>query len=239
MRVLVVADDETRRASRLAALERIETPAVGGVTVARVAAEVRATSPDVVLIDGLGSTEARQVLERARRAAERPLAALLLLAEGMTWLRTPLPPDLLPAAVLASAGVEDRELQRALASLQAGGVPSGSLAAHELRLDPRALEASNARGSAPLTPSEAKVLEALMVRPSTVVRIEEIARSLYGNPLSDPRTRATIHGHVATLRRKLATIGADGQVEALRAVGYRLVERRGRAMPPARPRPPR
>lgn len=240
MRILVVAEDEARRKTRIAALQRLELVVVGATGVARLAAEVRATTPDVLLVDGLDSAGVRQALERARRASERPLAAVLLLAEGMTWLRTPLPPDLQPAVVLASAGLDDRALARAVASLAAdGSVDPEAVVAHALRLEPRALEVTSGQGSVRLTPSEATVLRALLDQPSSVVRVDEIARALYGHRLSDPRTRAAVHGHVSTLRRKLATIGAGDQVEAIRSVGYRLVElRERRASPPARPRPP-
>lgn len=234
MRVLVVCDDEARRALRTSALGRLEHDVAGACSLARVAVDARAANPDVLLVDGTATAqEARQAVERARRALERPVGALLLMPEGATWLRVPLPPDVRPAVVLASDGVDDASLRRGLEQLRTvAKVPSGSIAVYGVTLDRRSHEARANDLRVVLTPSEAAVFTAMLEQPSQVVRHEELARALYGRVLSDPRTRAAIRGHVASLRAKLDTIGVGAQLEGLRSIGYRFVERRGRPRPP-------
>lgn|GEM_PF-2089859 len=234
MRVLVVCDDEARRKLRLSALERIEMEPVGGSTLARVALDARAAKPDVLLVDGVATgQEARLALERARRALERPVGALLLMPAGATWLRVPLPLDVRPAVVLASDEADDATLRRGLEQLRSvARVPTGSIAVYGLSLDRRSHEARAYDQRAILTPSEAAVLTALMEQPSQVIRHEELARALYGRVLSDPRTKSAIRSHIASLRAKLDALGVGEQLEGLRSVGYRFVERKGRPRPP-------
>jgi len=242
MRILVVVNDPDLRAARVDALARIEMPAAGACDALRVTLEARALSPDVLLLDGFPTAAAaRQALQRARDVTERPPVALLLLPDDATWLRTPLPPDVRPASVLASSGVDDATLAQALASMRLRHAElRESAQAHELRLDLRSREVTNERGKARLTAPEATLLQALLDQPTTVLRLEDLARVLYGHPLSDPRSRTAIHGHMTALRTKLGQIGAQDQVEAIRTLGYRLVEVRRRGPParPSRPRPP-
>lgn len=234
MRVLVVCDDEARRNLRLSALQRLEMEPVGGSTLARVALDARAAKPDVLLIDGVTTgQEARLAVERARRALERPVGALLLMPAGATWLRVPLPLDVRPAVVLASDEADDGALRRGLEQLRSvARVPTGSIAVYGLSLNRRSHEALAYDQRTVLTPSEAAVLTALMERPSQVIRHEDIARALYGRALSDPRTKSAIRAHIESLRGKLDTLGVGEQLEGLRSVGYRFVERKGRPRPP-------
>ena len=234
MRVLVCADDDTLRAARVAALGPIEVDAVVACDIARLAYETRRSAPDVLLLEGLETASAvRDALRRAREALERPLAALLFLPAGHLWLRAPLPPDLQPAVAVRSADLADTALSRAFERLLAdrGVPPLGTVARYGITLDRAALEVSTDYGRVRLTPSEATVLDALMSQPARVVPHQELARALFGRVLADPGTRATIRGHIATLRQKLAELEAEEQVEGLRGVGYRFVE-------PARRRPP-
>lgn len=234
MRLLVVCEDEARRNLRLSALERLEMEPVGGTTLTRVGLDARAAKPDVLLIDGVATgQEARLALERARRALERPVGALLLMPTGATWLRVPLPLDVRPAVVLASDEVDDATLRRGLEQLRGvARVPTGSVAVYGLSLDRRSHEVRAYDQRTVLTPDEAAVLTALMERPSQVIRQEDLARALYGRVLSDPRTKSAIRNHIESLRAKLDTLGVGEQLEGLRSVGYRFVERKGRPRPP-------
>lgn len=236
MRVLVACDDEGRRAERVAALLRLEMEAVTGTTLVRAGLDARSARPDLVLVDGAASARAaREAVERVRRALERPTGALLLLPRGATWLRVPLPPDVRPAVVLASDEADDGALLRALEQLRGlAKVETGSVARYGVVLDRRSREARAHDQRVVLTPGEATVLAALLDRPSQVVRQDDLARALHGRTLTDPRTRAAVRAEVESLRAKLELIGVGQQLEALRDLGFRFVERTGRPRPPGR-----
>lgn len=236
MRVFVACDEESRRLLRVAALERLGVDVAGASDLARLALDVRATRPDVLLLEGVATGQAaRDALRRARRAVEGALGAVLLLPAGATWLRVPPPPDVQPVVVLPGDAADDGALRRAIDRLRATArVPDGEVSAYGLTLDRRSREARTDEGRVALTESEARILGALLEERSRVLRSEELARALYGRVLNDPRTRAAVRAHVASLRRRLAELEVDEQVEGLRGVGYRFVERRGPRVPPRR-----
>lgn len=249
MRILVACDDEALRARHVEALQRLELTAAGSCSLARLALDVRTAQPDVVLVDGVRTAEeARIALERARRALdeqpgrrpERPgqrlgqrLGGLLLLPEGAAWLRVPLPLDVRPAVVLPSDGLDDAALRRGLERLRVEArVPSGSVTRYGVSLDARTREARANDLRVILTMEEAALLTAMMEQPSRVLRIEDLAGALFGRPSTDPRARAAVHSHVASLRARLAALQVGDQLEPLRDLGYRFVERKGRPRPP-------
>jgi DNA-binding response OmpR family regulator len=236
MRVLVATDDERLRSARVEALQRLEYEVAGACGLVRLASEVRALQPDVLLLDGLeGAEDARSALRRARGATQRRLGALLLLREGATWLRVPLPRDAQPAAVLRSAGLEDAALRRALEQVRAtAGVKAGTVRGYDVTLDRRSREAWTDFGRTRLTEAEAIVLEVLLERPSEIVRHDDLARALHGRVLTDSRTRAAIDGQVASLRKRLEPLQVADQLQAVRTAGYRFVERRRPRIPPRR-----
>lgn len=234
MRVLVACDDEALRVERAAALVRLEMEAVSGCSLGRVHLEARTAQPDLVLIDGIeAAADARRAIERARNATGRALGALILLPDGATWLRVPLPPDVRPAVVLASSAADDASLARALDELRvAVRVPTGTVEKYGLTFDRRSREARVNDQRVRLTAEEGAALVTLMERPSQIVRRDDLTRAIVGRPLSDPRTRATVEGHLASLHRKLDGLGVGEQLQAVRDLGYRWVERRGRPRPP-------
>lgn len=234
MRVLVACDDEGLRRARVEALVRLEMESVSSCGLARVHLDARTADPDLLLIDGIASgTDARLAIERARQATGRRIGALVLLPDGATWLRVPLPPDVRPAVALASSAVDDVALRKALAELRvAAKVPVGSIAVYGITLDRRSREARANELRTRLTSEEAALLIALMEHPAQVVRRDELARALVGRPLTDPRTRAAVEEHMQKLRARLASLEVAEQLQALRDIGYRLVERRGRPRPP-------
>jgi len=234
VRVLVVCDDELRAAERLSALARIDMEPVGACSLARAGLDARAARPDVLLVDGVSSAqEARGALERARKGLDRPVGALLLMPADATWLRVPLPLDVRPAVVLPSEAVDDAALRRGLQQLRTvARVPTGSLSVYGVTLDLRSHEVRANDSRAVLTADEATVLATMLREPSRVVRYEEFAQALYGRSLSDPRTKAAVIAHVATLGARLEPLGVAKQLEALRGLGYRFVERKGRPRPP-------
>ena len=111
MGVLVVAGDRGRRAQLLAALAGAGLAAEGCAPL-RVTAAVAELRPAALVLDVGAAEPTRRALARAREAAGAPLPAALLLPARSSWLRAPLPPELLPAAVLPASAL-----------LRAGGGP--------------------------------------------------------------------------------------------------------------------
>ena len=234
MRVLVACDDEGLRRARVEALVRLEMESVTSCPLARVHLDARTANPDLILVDGIANgTEARQAIDRARQVVGRAIGALVLLPDGATWLRVPLPRDVRPAVVLPSASADDGALRKALDQLRVDAkVPVGSIAVYGITLDRRSREVRANDLRARLTAEEASLLIELMEHPAQIVRRDQLARALVGRPLSDPRTRAMVEEHAHKLRAKLEGVAVAEQMQAVRDVGFRLVERRGRPRPP-------
>ena len=83
---------------------------------------------------------------------------------------------------------------------------------HALTLDGRTV---------PLSPTEFRLVAALLGRPTQVVRRRELLRA--GWPEGAIVSDNTLDQYVARVRRKLAEVGAAERVETLRGVGYRVV----------------
>jgi DNA-binding response OmpR family regulator len=91
-----------------------------------------------------------------------------------------------------------------------------------LIIDPAERAASVSGESIALTPTEYAIVELLARRSPAVVRREAIANHAWPDSL-DPVASNAIDVHIARLRAKLAAAGV--RFEAMRRVGYRLVER--------------
>ncbi|MGZ6793842.1 MAG: response regulator transcription factor, partial [Mycobacteriales bacterium] len=90
-----------------------------------------------------------------------------------------------------------------------------------LTLDP-ALHALSLDGTTvPLSPTEFRLLAALLGRPGEVVRRRELLRAAW--PAGAIVHENTLDQYVARVRRKLAQVGATDRVETVRGVGYRAV----------------
>lgn len=104
--------------------------------------------------------------------------------------------------------------------------PSETLGVHlrvgALMVDPIAHTASVNAEVIPMTPTEFAIIELLVRRSSAVVRRDTIANHAWTDAL-DPLGSNNIDVHVARLRAKL--VGAGVRLEAVRRIGYRLVER--------------
>ncbi len=90
-----------------------------------------------------------------------------------------------------------------------------------LMIDPMMRRAMVNGGPLALTPTEYAIVELLVRRSPAVVSREAIANHAWNDAL-DPIGSNNIDVHVTRLRAKLA--GAGVRVEAVRRVGYRLVE---------------
>jgi two-component system response regulator MprA len=90
-----------------------------------------------------------------------------------------------------------------------------------LRLDPVGHGLAGAAGHQDLTPTEYRLLAALMAAPGTVVRRR--ALTLAGWPEGAIVADNTLDQYVARLRRKLAAAGDDGHaITTVHGVGYRF-----------------
>ena len=90
-----------------------------------------------------------------------------------------------------------------------------------LRLDPVGHGLAGSAGHQDLTPTEYRLLAALMAAPGTVVRRRALA--LAGWPAGAIVAENTLDQYVARLRRKLAAAGDDGHsIATVHGVGYRF-----------------
>jgi two-component system OmpR family response regulator len=89
-----------------------------------------------------------------------------------------------------------------------------------LRVDPASHAVHNGDASAPLTPTEFRLLAALAARPGQVVRRHELISAAWpdGAIVHDN----TLDTYVGRLRRKLREVAATEEIETARGVGYML-----------------
>jgi two-component system OmpR family response regulator len=89
-----------------------------------------------------------------------------------------------------------------------------------LRLDAATHAVRDGERSAPLTPTEYRLLAALAARPGAVLRRRELIAAAWpdGAIVHDN----TLDAYVGRLRRKLRDIGSDEEIATARGVGYSL-----------------
>lgn len=107
----------------------------------------------------------------------------------------------------------------ALVKRRATAAPAGA-SSRALRLDPSRHGVSVGDRSEPLTPTEFRVLAALIARPGAIVRRRELVAA--GWPDGAIVNENTLDAYVGRLRRKLRAIEAKEQIETARGVGYVL-----------------
>ncbi|MDX6218138.1 MAG: hypothetical protein QOG99_3722 [Frankiales bacterium] len=90
-----------------------------------------------------------------------------------------------------------------------------------LVLDPAQHALTHNGASAPLSPTEFRLLAALLGHPGEVVRRRELLRA--GWPDGAIVHENTLDQYVARVRRKLVQVDAPDRVETVRGVGYRVV----------------
>ncbi|MEP6463679.1 MAG: response regulator transcription factor, partial [Frankiaceae bacterium] len=88
-----------------------------------------------------------------------------------------------------------------------------------LRLDPATHAIAVGALSAPLTPTEYRLLGALVTAPGTVVRRRELVRA--GWPDGALVHDNTLDQYIARLRRKLREVESISTIETAHGVGYR------------------
>jgi two-component system response regulator MprA len=90
----------------------------------------------------------------------------------------------------------------------------------DLRLDPVTHALQNGEHSVPLTPTEFRLLAAIVARPGHVVRRRELVSAAWpdGAIVHDN----TLDQYVARLRRKLTEAQSEAAIATVRGVGYRF-----------------
>ena len=217
MRVGICEDDSQLRSvlTRALAAEDFE---VSATATGRDAVQLFSEAPpDVLVLDiGLPDADGRDVCQ-ALRAHGVDAPVLFLTARGQLT-------DKLSAF---HAGGDDfltkpfalaELLVRAHALLRRRGVAVPPVAG--LRLDPGRHGVSAGERTESLTPTEYRLLAALVARPGIVVRRRELVAAAW--PDGAIVNENTLDAYVGRLRRKLRALEVDEQIETARGVGYVL-----------------
>lgn len=178
------------------------------------------TRPDLVILDiGLPKLDGIEVLKRIRLKSSVPVIMLTARAEEVDellglglgaddYITKPASPKKLMARVKAV-------LKRSMAPL----TESERIRIGDLDIDVYAMKAMYAGVEILLTPSEFRMLHHLAITPGRATeRLELLEIAM---PESDALERA-VDIHMTNLRRKLKDAGADGLIETVRGLGYRL-----------------
>jgi DNA-binding response OmpR family regulator len=222
-RVLVVEDDGRTAGWLRLYLEREGLAVTVAADGAQALASVRATPPDLVLLDlmlpgldGFGVCRAIRaespapiIMITARAAEDDRLRGFDLGVDD--YITKPFSPREVIARVRAVLR-RTRGHDTATAPISAGGIT----------LQPDSLELSAEGGpSIRVTPIESRLLAAFMRAPGRAfTRAELVARALGGDYDGSERT---IDAHVKNVRRKLSVCGGAAAIETIHGAGYRLV----------------
>lgn len=176
--------------------------------------------PDLLVLDiGLPDADGRDVCQALRSHGVRAPVVFLTARDALTdrlsgfhaggddYLTKPF--------ALAELVVRVRALLR-----RTGSTDAPMELGAGLRLDPAAHALRCGGRSATLTPTEFRILAALAARPETVVRRAELTAAAWpGGAIVHANTLDT---YIRRLRRKLAALMVDTEIETVRGVGYAL-----------------
>jgi DNA-binding response OmpR family regulator len=220
--VLVVEDDAALRAAVARALREqdlVVTTAADGTSALAAAGRGPGTRFAAVVLDiGLPDSDGRDVCQ-ALRARGIDVPVLFLTARGELH-------DLLSG--YAAGGDEYltkpfhvRELVVRLQALVRREIARPPAEPSALQLDPAGHALDGPSGRQSLTPTEYRLLAALMTAPGAVVRRRELVRA--GWPDGASVSENTLDQYVARLRRKLAEAGDHGRtITTVIGVGHRF-----------------
>ena len=216
--ILIAEDDPELRAVLGRGLReegfRAETVASGAELLARTTEH----EPDALVVDiGLPDADGRDVCQALRaRGVQTPV--LFLTAR-----------DALPDRIAGfDAGGDDyvskpfafAELVARLQALLRRSGGDGAIDAAGLRLNPVTHAVECGGRTAPLTPTEFRLLARLLSRPGEAVRRRELARAgwVHGARVRDN----TLDAYIARLRRKLRALENAPEIATVHGVGYRI-----------------
>jgi two-component system OmpR family response regulator len=216
--ILVVEDDHELRAVVMRGLEEEGFAVNGAGTGAEAIERISAKAPDALVIDvGLPDTDGRDLCQALRAQGIQSPVIFLTARDALTdrlagfgaggddYLTKPFSLAELAArvrAILGRAGVE------------------GTISAAGVSLDPASHEVSCNDRSAPLTPTEFRLLGALAARADRAVSRRDLVRAAWpeGAVVHDN----TIDVYLARLRRKLRALPGAPAITTVHGVGYRL-----------------
>jgi two-component system response regulator MprA len=217
-RVLVVEDDGALRGVLDRGLREEGFAVELAVTGADALTLVERSHPDVLVVDvGLPDTDGRDLCHALRaRGVKTPV--LFLTARDA----------LVDRIAGFDAGGDDYlvkpfalvELVRRLQALLRRVGSDQSVEAAGLRLDPVTHAVADGTSRVPLTPTEFRLLAALLSRPGDVVRRRELVRA--GWPHGAFVRENTLDAYVARLRRKLKELEYAPEIITVHGVGYRV-----------------
>lgn len=217
LRVMVVEDDADLRSVLVRGLAE-EGFAVTAAADGRAALAHADDAIDAIVLDvGLPDADGRDVCQALRARGHRAPVLFLTARDAVTdrlagfsaggddYLTKPFHFDELVARVRAL-------LRRAVAE------PAAHVG--DLRLDPLVHAMARGERVVSLTPTEFRVLAALVARPGEVVRRAELVRAAW--PQGAIVHDNTLDQYVARLRRKLREVRSEAGIATAHGVGYRL-----------------
>ncbi len=221
--VLLIDDDRALRKLVRAYLEEEAITVLEAGSGEDGLAVVDRTPPDLVLLDvrlpGIDGFEVLRKLEAAGRSVpvilvtslEDELDQLVGYRLGaVDYVIKPVSPKVLAAKV------------RAFVSRVAPREAVTRTVCGELVIEHDAHRALFREAELPLTRRELALLEALAAHPGWVYPRDHLLLAVWGIDGAAIETRL-VDQHVANLRRKLTDAGADGMVQTVRGIGYRLL----------------
>ena len=217
-RVLVCEDDADLRRLLRSGLEEegFEVVESAGGHEAILAADAQA--PALIVVDiGLPDADGRDLCQALRARGITAPVLFLTARDAVT--------DLLSSF---DAGGDDyltkpfefAELIARLRALERRSDFDPAASAGDLRLDPVTHAVEGPGGAAGLTPTEFRLLGALVARPGEAVRRRELIRA--GWPDGAIVHDNTLDVFIGRLRRKLATVGCEAEIATVHGVGYKL-----------------
>lgn len=216
--LLIVEDNDKIVATLRLYLERDGFEVQAASDGARALEMLRENTPDLLVLDWmLPEVDGLEVCRFVRRHSDVPI--LLLTARStvddkLTGLET-------GADDYVTKPFSPREIVGRVHALLRRSVRGPALRSVDLELDPRARIARHGAEVLDLTPTEFKLLEALMRARGKALSRAEIASSVFGWDYAGDLRR--IDGHVKNLRRKLVRSGARAPaIATVFGVGYRL-----------------
>ena len=218
MRILVITESRASRRVFRGAIEAAGHEVVAEATPATVLATAHAADADLTVVEAGTHAGASMILERARGAAERHLAAVVVLPDGAAWLRVASDD---PSLVVIARGTVEERLAWAFAELAPQVRGEARTRDVRLRLDIDRGTLSANSDSISVTPSEAVLLDELPQEPGAVVRHGRLIEAIWGgqHPVN---VRGALRMHVHTLRAKLAHIAPQAQITNRPHIGYVL-----------------
>jgi two-component system response regulator MprA len=220
--VLLVEDDAALRAvvARSLREDGLEVvTAADGTTALRAAGPGPGTPFSAVVLDiGLPDSDGRDVCQALRSRGIDVPVLFLTARDGLH--------DVLAGF---AAGGDDHlakpfhvsELRARLRAMIRRGSAPPPTPASGVRLDPARHAVAAGGGERPLTPTEFRLLAALMGAAGTVVRRRELIRAAW--PDGAIVAENTLDQYVARLRRKLADVAGDAHtISTVHGVGYRF-----------------